>query len=127
MKVPVAVDDVLVVDSSTEGTIGLIHVTSVDDAGYVVGRLELASKDVAPRAFALFKAADEAAECMNFALMELEEANLAAEGLRIRLPEGNYWELGVEIGALLITGQCSHIAFKLIESLHPGESNRKLQ
>jgi hypothetical protein len=89
-------------------------VTSFSE-GQLVGRLNLATHETS-QAVSAFQAADAAADCFSFAAMELAESDLASLGLQIELPDGRTWRLGVDVGSLLVTERCTHIAFKLLKA-----------
>lgn len=105
--------DTLTIATATEGPIGSILIKRSTVDGHIVGELTLTNSSNSA-AIAAFQAADEAADAFAFAAMELEEANLAALGLRLELPNGNTWVLGKDIGNLLVTENCAHIAFRTL-------------
>ncbi len=111
--------DKLVIGTPSEGQVGVVEVTSAAPNGQIIGKLQL-TPNAAHRTSAAIQAANDAAEAFAFAAMDLEEANLTAISLQLELPDGQIWTLGRDVHNLLITEQCTHIAFKVI--LRPAQA-----
>lgn len=115
MTTSLAPGDQIRLSTATEKHIGFILIKKTTSGGQVVGQLSL-TNDPSSAARAAFQAAEEAAEAFAFAAMELEESALATLGLQLELPNGSKLALGKDIGNLLVTEQCTHIAFKTLKN-----------